>query len=158
MAVTAPTNGTFVVTLSHPATVATIIAYTVSGTAASGADYVALSGSVAFAVGSSSATIPVTPLGGGAGRNTNVVVTLQSSSDAGTSVGSSLACNTASIAVLDYTNVACVSPSQNAIKSGRCERVSEREKERCVCVYVCVSELCVCACACACVCLCVCVW
>ncbi|MEI7898281.1 MAG: Calx-beta domain-containing protein, partial [bacterium] len=55
-----PSNGgQFTVTMTHPADVATVIAYSVTGTATSGTDYIALSGSVTIPAGSTTATIDV---------------------------------------------------------------------------------------------------
>ncbi|MEB3831064.1 FG-GAP-like repeat-containing protein, partial [Phormidium sp. CCY1219] len=55
------TAGTFTLTLSETATADTTINYTVTGTATSGTDYTALSGTVTIPTGSTTATIDVTP-------------------------------------------------------------------------------------------------
>ncbi|MEO6324111.1 MAG: proprotein convertase P-domain-containing protein [Thermoanaerobaculia bacterium] len=55
-------NGQFTVTRSGATTAALLVNYTVGGTAASGIDYVALTGSVTIPIGSSSAVITVSPL------------------------------------------------------------------------------------------------
>ncbi|MBW4497184.1 MAG: VCBS repeat-containing protein, partial [Oscillatoria princeps RMCB-10] len=58
-----PTDGTFTVTLADPAPDTGItISYTVGGTATSGTDYTALSGTVTFAASETTATIIVTPV------------------------------------------------------------------------------------------------
>ena len=57
---TGPVNGVFTVTPDDPAVSATVISYTVTGTATAGTDYTALSGSVTVPAGSTSATIFVT--------------------------------------------------------------------------------------------------
>jgi hypothetical protein len=115
---TSPQNGTFTVTLSSPATVATTVFYSVSGSAQPNIDYVALSGSVTFPVGSSAQSVIVQPLGGGLGVNTVVTLTLTSSSDAGTTIGTGEGCNPASIIIFDYiARTACTTGTQNAVKS-----------------------------------------
>ena len=53
-------HGQFTVSLSNSASTDTVISYTISGTAAGGADYTALSGTVTINAGDSSATIDVT--------------------------------------------------------------------------------------------------
>lgn len=55
-------NGLYTVTLSAPATAALVVPYTVTGTATSGTDFTALTGSVSFAPGATTATIPLTVL------------------------------------------------------------------------------------------------
>ncbi len=59
---TGPDPGVFTVTRSGDTTGALIVGYTIGGTATPGADYGALSGSLALAVGQTSATIVVTPV------------------------------------------------------------------------------------------------
>src|SRR5262245_59838474 len=54
--------GTFTVTRTGATTAALTVSYTVAGTATAGSDYVALSGSLIIPLGSSSATITVTPI------------------------------------------------------------------------------------------------
>ena len=56
---TGPVNGVFTITQGGSAAVATIVSYTVSGTAIAGVDYTALSGTVTIPAGSTTATIPV---------------------------------------------------------------------------------------------------
>jgi hypothetical protein len=53
------TNGRFVVSLDHISASDTVLAYSVSGTAANGSDYQTLSGTVTIAAGQTSATIHV---------------------------------------------------------------------------------------------------
>ena len=55
----APTDPTFTVTMGRISTQATVIAYSVTGTATSGTDFTALSGSVTIPAGALSATITV---------------------------------------------------------------------------------------------------
>ena len=57
-----PTTGYFTVTRTDATTSALTVYYTVGGTATSGSDYNALSGSVTIPAGSSSATITVSPI------------------------------------------------------------------------------------------------
>ncbi len=64
-----------------------------------------------FAVGSQTRTISVDPLGGGNGVDTDVTITLTSTTDSSTVVGSGIDCNPATIKVFDYTNPACVGRS-----------------------------------------------
>ncbi|MCT7961168.1 Ig-like domain-containing protein [Laspinema sp. D1] len=60
---TGPTTGTFILTLSDPAPVGGVtVNYTVAGTATSGTDYIALSGSAVIPAGSTTATINVVPI------------------------------------------------------------------------------------------------
>jgi hypothetical protein len=60
---TGPTTGTFILTLTEPAAVGGVtVNYTVAGTATSGIDYTALSGSVVIPAGSTTATIDVIPV------------------------------------------------------------------------------------------------
>ncbi len=56
-----PTPGTFTITRTEPGPALTVY-YTMSGTATSGADYVALPGSVNFASGATTATVTLTPI------------------------------------------------------------------------------------------------
>lgn len=55
-------TGTFTITLASAATADTTVNYTVSGTATSGSDYTALSGSATILSGQTSTTITVTPI------------------------------------------------------------------------------------------------
>ena len=57
-----PTNGMFTVARSGATAAALMVNYTVSGTATSGSDYAALSGTVTIPVGAASATITVAPV------------------------------------------------------------------------------------------------
>jgi Calx-beta domain len=54
-----PANGVMTVTQSAPSIVNTVIAYTISGTATSGTDYTALSGTVTILAGATTATITI---------------------------------------------------------------------------------------------------
>jgi hypothetical protein len=78
-------DGAFTVSRTGPTTSELTVHYSVGGTATGGTDYVVLEGFVAIAAGSSSATIPVTPLSGYA-VNSTVIVTL--GSDSSYTVGS----------------------------------------------------------------------
>lgn len=57
-----PTNGQFTVTLSAPSSTDTVVNYTITGTAMSGIDYTALTGSVTIPAGQTTANIDVTVL------------------------------------------------------------------------------------------------
>ncbi|HOC56937.1 MAG TPA: Calx-beta domain-containing protein [Verrucomicrobiota bacterium] len=61
---TGPTPGVFTITRSEPGPAVTVY-YTMSGAAVSGSDYVALPGSVAFAVGETSTNVTLTPIDDG---------------------------------------------------------------------------------------------
>jgi hypothetical protein len=56
---TGPASGVMTVTQTNPSATNTVIAYTVTGTATSGADYTALSGSVTILAGATTATITI---------------------------------------------------------------------------------------------------
>jgi hypothetical protein len=77
-------SGNFVVTLSGAAASNITVAYTVSGSASSGTDYQALSGSVVVPAGQTTANITVTPLDDGdgdeIGSTPTITVMLQSGS------------------------------------------------------------------------------
>ncbi len=60
-----PTNGKFSVTLSAPSSTDTVVNYTVTGTATSGTDYTALTGSVTIPAGQTTADIDVAVLNDG---------------------------------------------------------------------------------------------
>ncbi|AFY85156.1 DUF4347 domain-containing protein [Oscillatoria acuminata] len=63
---TGPTTGTFILTLTEPAPVGGVtVNYTVAGTATSGTDYQALSGSAVIPAGSTTATIDLVPIDDG---------------------------------------------------------------------------------------------
>ena len=59
---TGPDNGQYTVTLSKASSTDTTISYTVTGTAASGDDFTALSGSVTITAGNTTATIDLAAL------------------------------------------------------------------------------------------------
>ena len=72
-----PTSGAFTINRVGDSSAALTVNYTVGGTATSGADYIALSGSVSLAAGATSATINVNPLDDPlVERNETVVLTL----------------------------------------------------------------------------------
>jgi len=82
-----PTTGTFTVSRTGSTSGALTVNYTVSGTATSGSDYNALSGSVTIPAGSSTATITVTPINDTlVESDETVIVTL--SANAAYSIGS----------------------------------------------------------------------
>lgn len=70
---TGPTPGTFAITRTEAGPAITIY-YTMSGTAVSGSDYDALSGSASFAVGQTSTTVTLTPIDDGVSEYPETVV------------------------------------------------------------------------------------
>ncbi len=81
-------TGTFTVTRSGDLTTALTVNYLVSGSAANGADYASLSGSVVIAAGAASATVVVTPVDDAVDEaNETVILTL--APGAGYTIGSS---------------------------------------------------------------------
>jgi hypothetical protein len=73
-------TGRFVVMLSKAAAGTTTVNYTISGSATSGADYTALSGTVNVGAGNNSATITVTPLDDALSEGAeNIILTLGTS-------------------------------------------------------------------------------
>lgn len=73
------TTGTYTVTLSSASVGTTTVNYTVSGTATSGSDFTALSGSVAITDGNTTGTITLTPIDDATSESTEtVIVTLAS--------------------------------------------------------------------------------
>ncbi|HXV70607.1 MAG TPA: Calx-beta domain-containing protein, partial [Acidimicrobiia bacterium] len=81
-------NGLFTFTRTGPTSDPLTVGYTVSGTATSGADYTALSGSVTFPIGQSSVTQPVTVINDGAPESDETVIVTISTNPAYT-VGAS---------------------------------------------------------------------
>ena len=103
-----PTDPTFTITQDRLSTQATVIAYTVGGTATSGTDFTALSGSVTIPAGATTATITVPLLEDGAIEGSETVtVTLTSitSGDLTTQLGATLT-GTATIVDDDFANIA----------------------------------------------------
>jgi hypothetical protein len=95
------TAGQFTVTLSSPADTDTTVAYTVTGDAAAGSDYTALSGLVTILAGNTTATIDVAVLDDGVLESVeNVTVTLDSitGGDADISIGTT---NVATVTIAD---------------------------------------------------------
>jgi subtilisin family serine protease/subtilase family serine protease len=81
-----PTAGTFTVARTGDLSAALIVNYTIGGTATAGADFAALTGSVAIAPGGASATISVTPIDDSTYEN-NETVTVTVSASASYTVG-----------------------------------------------------------------------
>ncbi|MBK7030042.1 MAG: tandem-95 repeat protein [Bacteroidales bacterium] len=83
-------NGQFTVTITHPSDVATVISYTVSGTAVAGTDYTTLSGTVTIPAGSTTATIDVSVIDDLIVESTETVIatlTAVTSGDADITIG-----------------------------------------------------------------------
>ncbi len=92
-----PTTGTFTVSRTGSTSSALTVYYAVSGTATSGSDYNALSGSVSISAGSSTGTITVTPINDALVEgNETVVVTI--SANAAYTVGSP---SSATVTIID---------------------------------------------------------
>ncbi|MEG4395518.1 FG-GAP-like repeat-containing protein, partial [Microcoleus sp. BROC3] len=106
---TAPVTGNFVVTLSTAATSDTTITYTVGGTATSGADYTALTGSVTILTGQATANINVTPLLDSI-PDAGETVTLTLTPGTGYNVGAS---KTATLSILDQASQTFSTPVTN---------------------------------------------
>ena len=96
------TNGLFTVTLSNASATDTVIAYTVAGTATSGTDFTALSGSLTITAGSTTGTIsvPVTEDTIIEGSET-VIVTLSSISSGLASLSGTASDLTATVTIAD---------------------------------------------------------
>ena len=105
-----PTNGQFTASLSGPSTTNTVIAYTLSGTAANGTDYAALSGSVTILAGATSALINVTSTDDALLESTETLTAQIANSSfgavsiAGASATATIADNDTATATLSATN------------------------------------------------------
>ncbi len=89
---TALRNGVFQITLSRAATAATIVQYTIGGSATAGTDYTALSGNATIPAGQSSTTISVAPLGDAQPeRDETVVVTITGGTGYAVPIGGGIA-------------------------------------------------------------------
>ncbi|NVK21128.1 MAG: hypothetical protein HWD86_01295, partial [Kangiellaceae bacterium] len=94
-----PIDGQFTVSLTNPSDTDTVIAYSVGGTATSGTDYTALSGTVTILAGSTSATINVPVIDDTIVEGTETVeISLSSVTSGVATIG---ATNNASIDILD---------------------------------------------------------
>ncbi len=94
-------NGQFTVTISNPADTDTVIAYSVTGTATAGSDYINLTGSVTILAGQTTATINVTTIDNSIlEASETVTITLDSitSGDADITIG---ATNAATVTIAD---------------------------------------------------------
>ncbi len=113
-----PTNGVMTLTQTAVSSVNTVIAYTVSGTATSGADYTALSGTVTIPAGSTTATISIPVINDAIVEgNETVVVTLSSVSSGLATLGVTLAAtntiadnDSATVTIANTTNGAEAGP------------------------------------------------
>ena len=103
-----PTPGVFRVSRSGGTSSALTVNYTVSGTATSGSDYFALSGSAVILAGQSSAQIVVTPVDDGVVGEGNETVVVTLTSNSGYTVG---APSSATVTIIDNTNVPTVTIS-----------------------------------------------
>lgn len=115
-----PTAGQFTVSQNGTTDVDTVIAYAVTGTASSGDDYVALSGTVTIPAGQTTATIDVTVLDDTLIEgNETVIVTLTeiTSGDARLAIDSAADAATMTI-VEDDTGLVRIAPDGDAAESG----------------------------------------
>ena len=106
------TNGQFTISLTSPSSTDTVLSYSVGGTAASGVDYTALSGTVTIVADATTATIDVTVLDDLVDEPLEtVVVTLTAitSGDADVSIG---AANSATVNLTDDDNTPVVTAGQ----------------------------------------------
>ncbi len=95
-------NGQFTVTMSAASDKDTVINYSVTGTAGSGSDFTALSGSVTILVGSTSAVIDVATVDNAILEdNETVIVTLTGTDDADVTVDTAPGANTATVTIAD---------------------------------------------------------
>jgi hypothetical protein len=100
-------NGQFLVTMSSPSQVTTVISFVVSGTATNGSDYVSLAPlEVTFAPGETSAVIDVVPLSDGTAETDETVIVTLSAVTAGVAGAVSIAPppnNSATVVIHDPT-------------------------------------------------------
>ncbi len=95
-------DGQFTVTMSAASDKDTVINYSVTGTAGSGSDFTALSGSVTILAGSTSALIDVATIDNAILEdNETVIVTLTGTDDADVTVGTAPGANTATVTIAD---------------------------------------------------------
>jgi hypothetical protein len=117
-----PVDGEFTVTQTTISASDTVVSYTVTGTAASGADYTALSGSVTIPAGSPTASIIVPVIDDAIveGVAETVVVTLDSitASDPGISIDSANNVATVNISDNDSATVSIAATTQDADETG----------------------------------------
>ena len=112
-----PTTGTFTFTRTGSTAATLDIAYTVSGTATAGVDYVALSGVATFAVGESTVNVTVLPIDDAVAEpDETVIVTL--TAGAAYTLGAS---TSATVTIIDNDQAAPTEPpsdSKDACKQG----------------------------------------
>ena len=117
-----PVNGEFTLTQTAISDGDTVVSYTVSGTAASGVDYTALSGSVTIPAGSATAiiTVPVIDDGLVEGVAETVVVTLDSitASDPGITIDGANNVATVNISDDDSATLSIAATTQAADETG----------------------------------------
>ncbi len=95
-------QGQFTVTMSAASDKDTVVNYSVTGTAGSGADFTALSGSVTILAGSTSALIDVATIDNAILEdNETVIVTLTGSDDSDVTVSTAPGANTATVTIAD---------------------------------------------------------
>jgi Calx-beta domain/Domain of unknown function DUF11 len=112
-----PSNGTMTLTQTAVSATNTVIAYTVTGTATSGADYTALSGSVTILAGATTATITIPVIDDAIAEGSEtVVVTLTSVSSGLATLGATLTA-TNTIADNDSATVT-IANTTNGVEAG----------------------------------------
>ncbi len=106
-------DGQFTVTMSAASDKDTVVNYSVTGTAGSGADFTALSGSVTILAGSTSALIDVATIDNAILEdNETVIVTLTGTDDSDVTVSTAPGANTATVTIAD-NDTATVSITAN---------------------------------------------
>jgi Calx-beta domain/Domain of unknown function DUF11 len=118
-----PVNGVMTVSLNAVSLTNTVVAYAVTGTATSGADYTALSGTITIAAGSLNNTITIPVINDAIVEgNETVIVTLTSVTSGAVSLGATLvATNTiadndsATVSIANTTNGAEAGPTNGVI-------------------------------------------
>ena len=117
-----PVNGVFTLTQTKPSSVDTVISYSVAGTATSGSDYSALSGTVTIAAGATTATISVPVIDDNLAEPTeNVVVTVTgiTAGNPGVSLDPNPANLTASLNIIDNdSSTVSIAPTANGNEAG----------------------------------------
>jgi hypothetical protein len=118
-----PVNGVMTVTQTAVSATNTVIAYTISGTATSGSDYTALSGTVTILAGSTTATITIPVINDATVEpSETVIITLSSISSGLATLGSTItATNTiadndsATVSIVNTTNGAEAGPTNGVM-------------------------------------------
>ncbi|MCZ4222600.1 Calx-beta domain-containing protein [Pedobacter rhodius] len=111
------TNGQFTFTMSKASSTATVISYTVSGTATSGTDYTAIGTSVTIPAGATSATVSVAVADDNITEGTETVILTMTASTSNPSITASTTAATVNITDND-ASVASVTAGTNGNENG----------------------------------------